>query len=196
MLAIMSDEGLNVELNNVQKEVKVAGATHMDLGEVVKGSEKKLRFFIMKRVFNRADVDDLMQMTYLEALRNQHKFLGASKPETWLFGIARNLVSNYFKRMYNQPQFGVLEELAVERLECGHDPSHVSEHHRVLNRTMAAIDELSMEMRTVINLVVDSDITYQDAAERLGIPIGTVRSRIARARDKLKMSVYAGRIQS
>lgn len=194
MLAIMSDEGLNVEPSNVQKEVKVTGATRMDLVEVVKSSEKKLRFFIMKRVFNRADVDDLMQMTYLEALRNQHKFLGTSKLETWLFGIARNVVSNYFKRMYNQPQFGALEGRAVESLEYGHDPSHVSEHHRVLNRTMEAINELSTEMRAVINLVVHSEITYQDAAERLGIPIGTVRSRIARARDKLKISVYAGRI--
>ncbi len=63
---------------------------------------------------------------------------------------------------------------------------------RLLGRTLEAIDRLSVDMRAVIDLVVDSDISYQDAALQLGVPIGTVRSRLALARGQLKMSVYAG----
>lgn len=181
-----------MELSTVQKEASVIGTIKLDLGGLARSSEKKLRCFINKRVFNRADVDDLMQMTYLEAWRNQHKFMGASKPETWLFGIATNLVSNHFKTLYSQPHCAVLEESGIESLEHGHDPSQVSEHQRLLGRTLEAIDRLSVDMRAVIDLVVDSDISYQDAALQLGVPIGTVRSRLARARGQLKISVYAG----
>ncbi|MBX9404964.1 sigma-70 family RNA polymerase sigma factor [Pseudomonas baetica] len=179
-----------MESSRVQTEAKVIAAIKLDLGGLAHSSEKKLRGFITKRVFNPADVDDLMQMTYLEAWRNQHKFTGASKPETWLFGIATNLVSNHFKNFYRRPQNTVLEDSGIESLEYGHDPSQVSEHQRLLSRTLEAIDDLSVDMRAVIDLVVDSDISYQDAAQQLGVPIGTVRSRLARARGQLKNSVY------
>lgn len=182
-----------MESRNVQPKVKVIDAIQLDLGSLARSSEKKLRCFINKRVFNQADVDDLMQMTYMEAWRNQHKFIGASKPETWLFGIATNLVSNHFKSLYRRPQSMALEESGIDTLEQGRDPSRVSEHHDLLERTLAAMDGLSADMRAVIDLLVDSDISYQNAADQLGVPIGTVRSRLARARGHLKMSVYAKR---
>lgn len=182
-----------MELTTARTESKVIGIFKLDLARLACSSEKKLRCFIKKRVFNRADVDDLMQMTYLEAWRNKHKFLGASKPETWLFGIASNLISNHFKNFYSRPHCGTLEDSGIESLQQGHDPSQISDDQRVLIRTLEAMDRLSVDMRAVIDLVVDSDISYQDAALQLGVPIGTVRSRLARARGQLKTSVYAGR---
>ncbi|GFM53313.1 RNA polymerase sigma factor [Pseudomonas capsici] len=183
-----------MEVKGMQREGKVIGVIALDLGGLAKSSEKKLRGFIAKRVFNQADVDDLMQMTYLEAWRNQHKYLGTSRPETWLFGIAANLVRNHFKTFYNQPQCMELTDSELENLEQGHDPSLVSDYQRTLGRTLEAIEELSVDMRTVIQLVVDSDISYQDAARHLDIPIGTIRSRLARARGQLKSSVYSKEI--
>ncbi|OEC35412.1 RNA polymerase sigma factor, sigma-70 family [Pseudomonas cuatrocienegasensis] len=176
---------------SLQCEGKVIGVIALDLGGLAKSSEEKLRCFISKRVFNQADVDDLMQMTYLEAWRNQHKYQGTSKPETWLFGIAANLVRNFFKTFYNQPRCMELTDAELENLEHGHDPSHVSDYQRTLGRTLDAIEELSVDMRAVIQLVVDSDISYQDAARHLDVPIGTIRSRLARARGQLKNSVYS-----
>lgn len=181
-----------MEPSTVQQEAKVIGAIDLDLSGLARSSEKKLRGFINKRVFNQADVDDLMQMTYLEAWRNRHKFLGASKPETWLFGIATNLIRNHFKTLYSQPQCSVLEESGLDSLEHDHDPCSVSDHQRLLSRTLQAMDALSVDMKAVIDLVVDTDVSYQDAALHLGVPIGTVRSRLARARGQLKQSVYAG----
>lgn len=183
-----------MQANNELCEAKVIGVIALDVAGLARNSAKKLRGFISKRVFNQADVDDLMQMTYLEAWRNQHKYQGHSRPETWLFGIAANLVRNHFKTLYNQPQPTELTDLDLEHLEQGHDPSQVSDHQRILGRTLQAIDELSSDMRTVIQLVVDSDISYQDAARHLAVPIGTVRSRLARARGQLKHSVYARRM--
>ncbi|TRN85612.1 RNA polymerase subunit sigma, partial [Pseudomonas syringae] len=62
-----------------------------------------LRAFIQKRVKNADDVDDILQCVFLEALRNEHKFQHASKPQTWLCGIALNLIRNHFRKMYRQP---------------------------------------------------------------------------------------------
>ncbi|AZC84000.1 RNA polymerase sigma factor [Pseudomonas chlororaphis] len=182
-----------MELNTVQTEAKVIGAIKLDLEGLARRSERKLRCFINKRVFNQADIDDLMQMTYLEAWCNRHKFIGASRPETWLFGIAANLVRNYFKNLYNRPRCLALEESEIDSLEHGHDPSQLSEHQRLLSRTQEAIEGLPVDMRTVINLVVDSDISYQEAARQLRVPVGTVRSRLARARSQLKMSICGKR---
>lgn len=57
-----------------------------------------LRAFIQKRVMNPDDVDDILQCVFLEALRNEHKFQHASKPQTWLCGIALNLIRNHFRK--------------------------------------------------------------------------------------------------
>ncbi|MBU3056161.1 MULTISPECIES: RNA polymerase sigma factor [Pseudomonas] len=164
--------------------------TQVDWGELAKSCEQKLRRFIRKRVLNQDDAEDLMQMTYLEALRNQHKFSGTSKPETWLFGIAVNLVRNHFKCLYGQPQCSDLDDV-IGTLEYDMDPGALAEQHHTLARTAEAIEALPSDMRTLLDLIVESDLSYQDAAEALGIPVGTVRSRLSRAREQLKNTVFS-----
>lgn len=161
----------------------------VDWGDLAKRCEQKLRRFIRKRVMNQDDADDLMQMTYLEALRNQHKFAGTSRPETWLFGIAVNLVRNHFKTLYSQPKCGDLDEV-IGLLEYEGDPSALTEQQHALARTADAIEALPANMRTLLDLIVETDLSYQDAALALGIPVGTVRSRLSRTREQLKHSVF------
>lgn len=160
-----------------------------DLGELSLCFEKQLRYFICKRVSKPEDIEDLMQSTYLEALRNLHKFRWDSRPETWLFGIANNLVNNYIRSQCRKPI-----ELEIcewgELLSGDDDPSDLSEHERLLTLTLQAITELSVDMQTVVYLIVDSDMEYQEAASCLGVPIGTVRSRLARARMQLRKRVF------
>ncbi|MDD0975122.1 RNA polymerase sigma factor [Pseudomonas fontis] len=178
-----------MESGTVRGSVQASGAISLDLNGLVRSSEHKLRLFIGKRVCNQADVDDLMQMTYLEAWRNQHKFLGASKPETWLFGIAANLVSNHFKRLYRRPRHMLLEDSLLDSLEQGLDPSDLNECLCLLERALEAVESLPNDMQAVLKLLVDSDLSYQNAAHCLGIPVGTVRSRLARARVQLRGSL-------
>lgn len=169
--------------------IQGAEGVQVNWGELAKECEQKLRRFIRKRVMNQDDADDLMQMTYLEALRNQHKFSGTSKPETWLFGIAVNLVRNHFKTLYGQPQCGDLDEV-IGLLEYDGDPSALVEQQHVLQRTSDAIETLPTDMRTLLDLIVETDLSYQDAALALGIPVGTVRSRLFRTREQLKNTVF------
>ncbi|MBT2373118.1 RNA polymerase sigma factor [Pseudomonas fluorescens] len=160
-----------------------------DLGEVSLCFDKRLRYFICKRVSKPEDIEDLMQSTYLEALRNLDKFRWDSRPETWLFGIANNLVNNHIRSQYRKPLELDINDWG-EQLSCDNDPSDLSEHQRLLTLTLQAITGLSVDMQAVVYLIVDSDMGYKEAASCLGVPVGTVRSRLARARTQLKKQLF------
>jgi RNA polymerase sigma factor (sigma-70 family) len=145
-----------------------------------------LRAFIQKRVMNPDDVDDILQCTFLEALRCEHKFQHASKPQTWLCGIALNLVRNHFRKMYRQPYQESWEDHLHTDVDAHGDIGHQVDGHRQLARVVQAIDALPSNMQRVIEVSLEMDGNYQETASSLGVPIGTVRSRLSRAREQLK----------
>jgi RNA polymerase sigma factor (sigma-70 family) len=147
---------------------------------------KILRAFIHKRVMNTDDVDDILQGTFLEALRSEHKFRNASQPQTWLCGIALNLIRSHFRRVYREPGQESWDDSLHSDLDSQTDLSHQVNDHRELLRTMTAIRGLPKNMQKVIEVAVDTGGNYQETALSLGIPIGTVRSRLSRARQQLK----------
>ncbi|WP_273808431.1 MULTISPECIES: RNA polymerase sigma factor [unclassified Pseudomonas] len=149
---------------------------------------QKLRAFVHKRVLNAADADDIVQSTYLEAWRNREKFSGLARPETWLCGIALNLIRNHFRRFYAQPQLSPLEDVLHWNDDL--DVSQQCEHLCLLNRTLDAMEDLPFNMRETLHRAIESEGSYQETAEYLGVPIGTVRSRLSRAREQLKRDVY------
>ncbi|SDH57869.1 RNA polymerase sigma factor, sigma-70 family [Pseudomonas flavescens] len=150
---------------------------------------QKLRAFVHKRVMNPDDADDILQCTFFEALRNEHKFQHASKPETWLCGIALNLIRNHFRRCYNQPYQESLDDQPNIAHERHADIGQQVDGSRQLQRTVEAIQALPAAMRQVIHVSLVMDGNYQETAQSLGVPIGTVRSRLSRAREQLRRAV-------
>jgi len=145
-----------------------------------------LRAFIHKRVANPDDVDDLLQCTFLEAIRNEHKFQNTSKPQTWLCGIALNLIRSHFRRLYNQPYQESWEDQVHANVVTDGDIGHQVDDSRQLARAVRAIGLLPINMQQVIEVTLEMDGSYKDTALSLGVPIGTVRSRLSRARAQLK----------
>ncbi|SLM63273.1 MULTISPECIES: RNA polymerase sigma factor [Dickeya] len=167
-------------------------ANPVDWEQVFRLHGKRLQNFIRKRVSNREDVEDLQQMTYLEVLKNREKFAGASRPETWVFGIALNLVRNHFKQ--SRHRFNDISDEALEVAEVlstDIDPSRITEGDHSLNRALSASKHLPEETRKMLMMLLDTDVSYQEIAEQLNIPIGTVRSRLSRARGYLRQAVDA-----
>jgi len=148
-----------------------------------------LRAFIQKRVMNPDDVDDILQCVFLEALRCEHKFQHASKPQTWLCGIALNLIRNHFRKMYRQPYQESWEEEVHSEVDMHSDIGHQVDGHRQLARVIEAIGDLPSNMQRVLEVSLEMDGNYQDTASNLGVPIGTVRSRLSRARVQLKQQI-------
>ncbi|SDT99498.1 RNA polymerase sigma factor [Pseudomonas yamanorum] len=153
-------------------------------------NHESLRKFIRSRVMNPEDAEDLLQGTYVEALRNCNKFNGDSKPETWMFGIALNLIRSHFRRAYTRPPLCELDTLDMESNELAFDLDRQVDALRLLERTARATAALSPDMRRVLTVMLENPGNYHALAERLGIPIGTVRSRLSRARAMLRREVF------
>jgi RNA polymerase sigma factor (sigma-70 family) len=156
-----------------------------------RAQKSKLTAFIRKHIRSAAAVDDIVQQAFLEAYRCWHKFRGESKPETWLYGIALNIVRNNVSR---SPEyrftFEDTDELGEQYItETAEDPLVSTLRTEMMGRLREAIKVLPESMASVVQMVVLDGYSYQDTAQELRIPIGTVRSRLSRARDTLRVAV-------
>lgn len=157
-----------------------------DLARLVREHGRRLRNFIRRRVANGADVEDLMQETCFEALRCLGRYQGHSRPETWLFGIAMNLVRNHYKQARARPVFEDEKAGIDAQADMAEDPLDTLERLQEIDRLLGVVECLPEGSAMVLTLVFDEQLTYEEAASRLQIPVGTVRSRIARARAMLR----------
>jgi|SRR5579863_167631 RNA polymerase sigma-70 factor (ECF subfamily) len=147
--------------------------------------------FALSLTRNEADADDIVQETYLRAYRSWHTFERGSDARRWLFTICRNAFLRTRERARHQVE---LEDGDVEAIA-----SEVAEHagtssgdERLLTRLdlgpalSDALARLAEPFRSAVTLVDVEDQSYEAAAEILGVPIGTVRSRLFRGRRLLQ----------
>ncbi|HEX4842121.1 MAG TPA: sigma-70 family RNA polymerase sigma factor [Limnobacter sp.] len=161
------------------------------LEHLLKSQQSRLTHFVRKHLRREDHVDDLVQQTHLAAFRNWNKFRGDSKPETWLFGIALNLVKNFRYRdnSYRYQNEDFEEQLVALPADSSYEPEEQLLRQERIACLKQAIDHLPGKMQHVVQLVLLEGLTYQDAAAELDLPIGTVRSRLSRARDMLRLEV-------
>src|SRR6059058_3284823 len=142
---------------------------------------------------------DLVQEAYLRALRYQHSYQQGTNMKAWLFAIMRNLFWDRFKggRPEDVSLDGDGDFALYDTLK---DPTAVPEAD-VLDRIAAsevvtAVEKLPELHREVVLLVDVEGFSYKDAAQTLGVPIGTVMSRLHRARQQLQRSLYEYAVES
>ena len=150
---------------------------------------QKVRLFIKSRVANPDDSEDLLQATFLEALRNEHKFRNDSSLLTWLCGIALNLIRSHFRRLYKQPFHEDLQNSEVLEMADSRDLVAEVGRFRELVRVAQALESMPEYMQDVIRAAMETGGNYLDTSVQLGVPIGTVRSRLSRARVLLRLKV-------
>ncbi|HEX6548352.1 MAG TPA: sigma-70 family RNA polymerase sigma factor [Candidatus Dormibacteraeota bacterium] len=144
--------------------------------------------------------EDLVQDTYVRALRYQHSYQPGTNMKAWLFAIMRNLFWDRFKG--GRPEDLSLDDdssdfALYDRIK---DESAIPED-QVLDRLAAhevveAVEKLPPLHREVVLLVDVEGFSYKDAAEVLGVPIGTVMSRLHRARQQLQRTLYDYALES
>lgn len=133
------------------------------------------------------DAEDAVQETLLRAYRAINRFDGRH-PRAWLLTILRNTVRNLYRR--TRPQLADSPEELLQLPAAGPEGRNGTEE-RVLDgvveaEIVRALFALSQSFREVVVLVDVDGLTYQEAADVLGIPVGTVMSRLHRARRKLR----------
>jgi RNA polymerase sigma-70 factor (ECF subfamily) len=142
----------------------------------------RLRRFAHGLSRNAADADDLTQMTIERAMRAKAQWQAGSRLDSWLYKIMRNLWIDTVRSRGRKEQ---VEAPAEDAARAGHDPRDGIEASIDLQRVMAAMDRLPGEQREVVALILIEGFGYREAAELLGLPIGTVSSRLVRGRTAL-----------
>ena len=154
--------------------------------ELIQQHQKRLYRFVIKYIDHPDDAADITQQAFVEAARTIESFRGDSKLSTWLFGIAMNMVRNYLSRAPHRVYKFETDEVLGSVTRCELDPSDLLEQKQILQMVEIAFSNLPEEMSEVLGLVAIDEISYQDAADILSIPLGTVRSRVSRARSVLR----------
>ena len=156
------------------------------LEELFINQRRRLRSFVRKRLADENAAEDIVQQTFLGAYRSWKSFRGESTPETWLFGIAMNLIRDMTSRSPGaRIKFASEEEIEEEAIP-ELDPMHICMRSQFSQKLRQAVENLPVEMAETLRLVVEEGLSYQQAAEVLDVPIGTIRSRLSRARAALK----------
>lgn len=132
---------------------------------------------------NAALADDLVQETLIKALKNTHQLRDPALLNSWLFSILANCLRDHFRQHREMDDIDELEDH-----HFSHDVTPENEHaqSQIVARVRGAVAKLPLGQRQVLTLVDLEELSYIEVAEILAIPVGTVMSRLCRARTAMK----------
>ena len=142
----------------------------------------RLRRFAHALSRNPADADDLTQSTIERALRSKSQWQPGTRLDSWAYRIMRNLWIDTTRARSRKNAREAPEE---EGLSVGEDPREAIDAAVDMKRIMATMSRLPDEQREVVALILVEGFGYREVSEMLGLPIGTVSSRLVRGRTGL-----------
>lgn len=169
--------------------VQQGDKTAFDL--LVRKYQHKIAGLISRYIADWSEVQDVAQETFIRAFRALANFRGDSQFYTWLYKIAVNTAKNHLVAQKRRPptddvDAGDAEQYASgERLRSTDTPEHELLRQEIEQTVTATVARLPEELRAAITLREVDGLSYEEIAEAMGCPIGTVRSRIFRAREAI-----------
>lgn len=155
---------------------------------LVKRYQKKIYFLAYRMVKNHDSADDIAQETFINAYEAIKSFKTGYNFYTWLYRICMNLSINLLKRQKFVIPESQFEEKAspLEKEATTQDPLSELTSKELENKIEKALDSLPPKYKAVLILRIYEDLSYEDIARTLKISIGTVMSRLFRAREKMQ----------
>jgi RNA polymerase sigma-70 factor (ECF subfamily) len=157
--------------------------------------QHKVANLISRYVRDQAEVLDVTQEAFIKAYRALSNFRGDSAFYTWLYRIAINTAKNYLAAQARRPPGDDIEAETAEQMDLGGrlketgTPERMALQREIAQTIQAALDELPDDLRTAIMLRELEGLTYEEIAQAMDCPIGTVRSRIFRAREAIDVKL-------
>jgi RNA polymerase sigma-70 factor (ECF subfamily) len=151
-----------------------------------------LKTFAYHLTYNEEDADDLVQETYLKAHKFIENYDEGTNAKAWLFKILKNAYINEYRKKARRPsKIDIDDVIAFREGEETNSATFIDIRQDIFDNTLGdevtiALNSLPYEFRTVILLCDIESFTYDEIAKILELPIGTVRSRLFRARNMLK----------
>ncbi|MBY0314288.1 MAG: sigma-70 family RNA polymerase sigma factor [Bdellovibrionales bacterium] len=177
--------------------------------ELIQRYQSSLRGFFLKLAGgDQALADDLSQETFISAYKGLSSFKGHAKFSTWLFSIGKNVFLQNARKHHETPMDPVIlsesegSQGGSEILRSAQDDKRAQDDERAQDygRRMdihRALKELDSDDRLVLGLCYVQELTHPEVAEILQIPLGTVKTNVLRAKEKLKLKLlsYQGSAQ-
>jgi RNA polymerase sigma-70 factor, ECF subfamily len=144
--------------------------------------------YAVRMTNNRADAEDLVQETYMKAWRFWESFQSGTNMRAWLFRILKNSYINRYRKEVREPDAVEFDETySMQEATADATPGAEVAFDRMLDDELtAAVAALPVEFRTVVILCDIEALTYEEVAEFMETPLGTVRSRLHRGRKLLR----------
>ncbi|KFC68315.1 RNA polymerase sigma factor [Massilia sp. LC238] len=140
----------------------------------------RMRRFARSLTYHREDADDLVQIAMERALGRSEQYTPGTRLDSWLFRIIKNAWIDEVRSRARRDELFAPEEAGEQ---VGDDFAQAHQQRLAIQK---AVSLLSEEHRLVVGLVLVDGLGYKEAAEVLEIPVGTLTSRLARARDALQ----------
>ncbi len=154
--------------------------------------QRKIMRLLSRMIREPAEIEDVTQEAFIKAYRALPQFRGDSAFYTWLYRIAINTARNWQAANNRRPVTSSIIEMAdgetfdeIDNLTDISTPESVLASRQIAETVTAAMQALPEELRTAILLREIEGMSYEDIAQSMGCPIGTVRSRIFRAREAI-----------
>jgi RNA polymerase sigma-70 factor (ECF subfamily) len=141
------------------------------------------------------EVLDVTQEAFIKAYRALPNFRGDSQFYTWLYRVAINTAKNHLATLSRRPPRGDIEAEIAEQMDMGarlkeqETPERLAEEADLKAVILEAVDQLPEELKTALTLREIDGLSYDEIAEAMDCPIGTVRSRIFRAREAVDKAI-------
>ena len=152
---------------------------------------RSLYYFVLRRVGNPDEAEDLAQQALVEATQHIHRFRGEAEVSTWVHGIALNLARNHLSRSPQRRMVFESDEVLEESESPNSDPCDKAIQRQALVHLSEALRSLPEGSVQALMLVAVDGLSYEDAAAELGVPVGTIRSRVSRARAEVRQRLQS-----
>ncbi|MGI9405145.1 MAG: RNA polymerase sigma factor [Hyphomicrobiaceae bacterium] len=147
----------------------------------------RLRRFCRGLAGSAVDGDELLQMACERALSRLHQWQPGTRFDSWMYRIAQTI---WINKMQQEKTRNTVSDTDALSTIVGGDSRHELEVRDIYGKTMASLRRLPVEQREVLILVCVEGLSYKEAADMLELKIGTVMSRLARARMRLREMVH------
>lgn len=172
---------------------RIAAGEQSACAELVSGHERMVFQLALHMFGDRDEALDLSQDVFLSVFRTIHKFRGQSALKTWIYRIVINHARNrqrWWRRRHKADQVSLDAHVAAhgELRQAGDEtsPDRALARKELAERLWTALDELPFDQRTVIVLREIEGMSYEEIAFSSGVAVGTVKSRLTRARQTLR----------
>lgn len=166
--------------------------------ELVRRFQRRVFAICIRELGSRSDAEEATQDTFAKLARSADSFRGDSKVSTYVYRIAVNACRDLQRYHGRRPSSPVsdIEAAVARRVDGADEVADVAEGVELSETLRTALDALDELSRTLILLCSVQGLTYPEASEILDIPVGTIKSRIFRARATLAEAITADRSES